>query len=371
MINLRTGTPGACKTLSAVEALAKMIDRWEKHPEEARPIFVHGVKDLALPHAPVPLVEWRESDRKPAVLVPDWDAMPDGSFVLIDEAQAFFPPRSSASTPPAHVAWLNTHRHRGFDIEVITQHPKLIDGSLRALVGKHQHFRRLFGGQRSYCYEWDACSDSLSGLSTAVGSYYPFPKGAFKWYKSAEVHTKQRFKLPTWLLIPFVGIAIALFAIPRAYSVLSGGIGGKGLSAAAGLPSASAPAGAASGALAPVSGPAGIVQAVKQIVAPPPIAGCMATATRCLCIDSVGVVAKVEESQCRVASVTLGGLVPYDTSSRPGAGPSSSLASAAALRPAMEQISIQAPRNFDSPTSFTTPISTATVVSSRMALGAK
>ena len=169
MINLRTGTPGACKTLSAVEHLAKMIERWEKHPDEARPVFVHGVKDLALPHAPVPLIEWREGQNKPPVMVPDWDAMPDGSFVLVDEAQSFFPPRSSASTPPPHVAWLNTHRHRGFDIEVITQHPKLIDGSVRALVGKHQHYRRLFGGQRSYCYEWDACSDSLSGAEAEAG----------------------------------------------------------------------------------------------------------------------------------------------------------------------------------------------------------
>ena len=165
MITLRTGTPGACKTLSAVEALSKMLARWEKHPEEARPVYVHGVKDLALPHAPLPVKEWRERPDKPAIMVPDWDQMADGAFVLVDEAQSFFPPRSSASTPPPHVAWLNTHRHRGFDIEVITQHPKLIDGSLRALVGKHQHFRRMFGRKVSVCYEWDACSDSLSGLA--------------------------------------------------------------------------------------------------------------------------------------------------------------------------------------------------------------
>lgn len=317
MINLRTGTPGACKTLSAVEALAKMQARWGKNPEEARPIFVHGVKDLALPHAPVPVKEWREGGAKPPVMVPDWDAMPDGSWVLIDEAQSFFPPRSSAATPPPHVAWLNTHRHRGFDIEVITQHPKLIDGSLRALVGKHQHFRRLFGGQRSYCYEWDACSDSLSGLNNAVGGYYPFPKKAFQWYKSAEVHTKQKFKLPKWLLIPVIGIVIGLVAIPRAYSVLTGGIMGKGLSAKVASATASAPA--ASAAVAAVSAPAqsSLVHAVAEAIKPTPVAGCMATPTKCLCVDQAGLAAHVDEDVCRAAAVTLGGLVPYDTTPRP------------------------------------------------------
>lgn len=314
MINLRTGTPGACKTLSAVEALAKLVGRWEKHPAEARPIFVHGVKDLALPHSPLPTVEWKEAQNKPVVSVPDWDAMPDGSFVLIDEAQSFFPPRSSAATPPPHVAWLNTHRHRGFDIELITQHPKLIDGSVRALIGKHQHYRRLFGGQRAYCYEWDACSDSLSGLGSAVGRYYPFPKSAFRWYKSAEVHTKQRFSMPKWFLIPVIGIAIGLIAIPRAYSVIAGGIGGKGLpgsSVASAAPGLAPPASAV--ALATASEPAkGVVREVRDAIVPPVIAGCMATAKRCACVDEHGAMAKVDDAACRVASETLGGLVPYD-----------------------------------------------------------
>ena len=70
MISLRTGTPGACKTLSAVEALSKMLARFEAHPEEARPVFVHGVKDLALPHAPVPVTEWRENERSPRFRCP-------------------------------------------------------------------------------------------------------------------------------------------------------------------------------------------------------------------------------------------------------------------------------------------------------------
>ena len=360
MISLRTGTPGACKTLSAVEALAKMLARFEAHPEEARPVFVHGVKDLALPHAPVPVTEWRENEKKPPVQVPDWDAMPDGSFVLIDEAQSFFPPRSSGSTAPPHVAWLNTHRHRGFDIEVITQHPKLIDGSVRALVGKHQHFRRLFGRNASASYEWDACSDSLSGLGNAVGGLYRFPKKAMGWYKSAEVHTKQSFKLPKFLLILPIGVAIGLFAFPRAYSTITNGIAGKGLHAS--TPASGSTPGAAA-AIADASVPArSPVQAVKEVFVPPVIAGCMATATRCLCVDQGGKVADVVESACRVASVTLGGMVPYDTQSRPVSLKAPGL-DAEALRPAKPSMHVDGAPSVSAPSPV---LSTERLVTSRL-----
>lgn len=229
MIGLNTGVPGAGKTLSMVQELAALIDRWKAHPEEGRPIFICGIPDLALPHAVMPLKSVQVAKAGAPMLVPDWDEMPDGSLVIIDEAQGCFPPRSSASVAPAHVAWLNTHRHRGFDIWLTTQHPKLIDGSVRALVGKHKHYRRLFGGSRAMVYEWDACSDSLSGMNNAVTSHWSYPKKVFDWYKSAEIHTKQKFKLPKWLLILPMGILLAVIFVPRTYIVLSSIISGKGM----------------------------------------------------------------------------------------------------------------------------------------------
>jgi zona occludens toxin len=221
MLLLNTGVPGAGKTLSMVQELAKLFKRWESHPEEARPVFVLGIPELALPHAPVPLKSVQIDKAGAPRLVPDWEEMPDGSLVLIDECQGVFPPRSSQSTPPAHVAWLNTHRHRGFDLWLTTQQPKLIDASVRALVGRHKHYRRVFGMQRSVVYEWDACSDSLSGMNNAVKSYWPFPTDAFKWYKSAEIHTKQKFKLPLWLGILPLGVLLCLYFFPKAYSAIT------------------------------------------------------------------------------------------------------------------------------------------------------
>lgn len=232
MIELNTGVPGAGKTLSMVQRLAKLVSRWAAHPEEGRPIFVAGIPDLTIPHSPMPLKSVQIGKSASPMLVPDWEAMPEGSLVIIDEAQGCFPPRSSASTAPEHVSWLNTHRHRGFDIWLTTQHPKLIDGSVRALVGKHQHYRRMFGMKRAVVYEWDACSDSLSGLNNAVKTYWNYPKDVFKWYKSAEVHTKQHFKFPLWLLLPIpFALALAVYYGPKAASVLLSGMSGKGISA--------------------------------------------------------------------------------------------------------------------------------------------
>lgn len=230
MIELRTGIPGSGKTLSLVQELARLLASWAKHPQEARAVFVHNIKDLALPHAVMPTKDVSIGNQTRSV--PDWDAMPAGSLVIMDECQDMLPPRSTQSTPPAHIAWFNTHRHHGFDIWLVTQHPKLIDGSVRALVGKHVHFRRLFGGSRSATYEWDACSDNLAGMKNAVIGLYNFPKKAFQWYKSAEVHTKQSFKLPRWLIIPALGLLFGAFMIPRAYSVLSNVASGKGVSSA-------------------------------------------------------------------------------------------------------------------------------------------
>jgi zona occludens toxin len=179
MINLNTGIPGSGKTLNMVQQLAELLASWKDHPEDARPIFVLGVTGLTLPHATVPLKSVQVDRAGTPRLVPDWDEMPDGSLVIIDECQGIFPPRSSQSIPPAHVAWLNTHRHRGFDLWLTTQNPKLIDTSVRACVGRHRHFRRMFGMNFSVIYEWDSCSDSLAGLNNAVQTKWFFPREAF------------------------------------------------------------------------------------------------------------------------------------------------------------------------------------------------
>lgn len=280
MLELNTGVPGGGKTLSMVQELARLIKRWEKHPDEARPIFVLGIPELALPHAPVPLKSVQVDKAGAPRLVPDWDEMPDGSLVIIDECQGVFPPRSSQSTPPAHVAWLNTHRHRGFDLWLTTQQPKLIDSSVRALVGRHKHFRRLFGMKRAVVYEWDACSDSLSGMNNAVKTNWSYPTEVFKWYKSAEIHTKQKFKLPLWIGILPLGVVCCAYFFPMAYQSVF-----KSKEPVAVVAK-------------PVSAGAGQVPAVAGTQTVPQFAGYYLVGVQCFGIHKNGLVVQ-EPTQCR------------------------------------------------------------------------
>lgn len=317
MLTLRTGVPGSGKTLSALVDLRGLQAKWGK-AGEGRPVYVHGVKDLALPHAPLPLITGGDG-----VSRPDWSAIEDGSLVLIDEAQSLFPPRSTQSKAPEHVAFLNVHRHRGIDLELITQHPKLIDAAARALVGRHMFYRRMFGGQRSMCYEWDHCSDNHNGLGNAVTRVFSFPRDAFALYKSAEVHTKQKFRYPLWLALPLVSVVIGVLAVPKACSVLSSGVAGKSLSQSLAdgdavvkrAQAATPPArGGSSPGFAGATAPAYPVVAESSRVPAEvhDVAGCVSLESRCVCVGRTGRVVQVSEEECRIAARELGGLVPFD-----------------------------------------------------------
>lgn len=295
MITLKTGVPGACKTLTAVHELALLHLSYLKREGDFRPVYVHGIRDLSLPH----------------FLLDDptkWDQVPDGSLVIIDECQSAFPPRSPSQKIPDHVASLNTHRHRGIDLVLITQHPKLIDQGVRRLVGKHQHYRRVFGGTRSLCYEWDHCEDSLASLKTATKSFFSFPKDAFKYYKSAEVHTKQVFKFPVWLwLFPLVAVPLLALGGHRVFEAINGHSSAFPQSASSSYavtPSTSSPS-------IPIPHSSASSPAESFIV------GCIKIKARCECVNNFGESTPVDYAKCLSSSERSGLLVRYSLSTGP------------------------------------------------------
>jgi hypothetical protein len=172
MLYLITGLPGAGKTLYAVSWIPKEFG--------SRPIFYSGIKDLRLP--------WVETTPE------KWPELPDGSVVVIDEAQKHFRVRAPGSRVPDHVAALETHRHRGFDIVVITQHPQLLDTNVRRLVGRHVHVRRTWGMKTAALFTWDevANPEEKGDLTQAVKSRWLYDESAFNAYHSAELHTHKR-----------------------------------------------------------------------------------------------------------------------------------------------------------------------------------
>ena len=201
MLYLLTGVPGSGKTLKVVSMLAKQKDFMN------RPLYVDGILDLKIPHEEIPEGESIQT-------WPKW--APPGAIIVVDECQRIFRPRPSGSKVPDYVAELETHRHRGLDFLLITQHPRLIDVHLRGLIEHHTHFGKTNLGLRRKL-EWTTGGakdpESRANIREALISVYRLDKSVYGLYKSAEEHTKIRTKRSK-----------VLYLIPIAIALLGGGL---------------------------------------------------------------------------------------------------------------------------------------------------
>ena len=153
----------------------------------------------------------------------EWIEKPEniGSIVIVDEAQDVWPARSAGSKIPENVQWLNTHRHQGIDIFVLTQGPKLLDQTLRTLVRKHYHIASNKMGMRTLL-EFQSCADDpLKMVSNGFSSIYTLDKKVYDLYESAEVHTVNKVKRSKWFYtLPVIILLIPVF-VGLSYKMLS------------------------------------------------------------------------------------------------------------------------------------------------------
>lgn len=189
MLTLITGQPGAGKTLWTIYKVKELAEK------ENRQVYYSGIPDLKLP--------WIELENPQ-----DWHKLPKGSIIVLDEAQRLFRTRGVGSQVPEHVQQLETHRHHGFDLFVITQHPMLIDTNVRRLVGRHWHVMRTFGMHRATVHEFpELKSEPDKSRDGSIRTEWAYPKEVFNYYKSAEVHTHKRRIPPrvyALLLLPVI-----------------------------------------------------------------------------------------------------------------------------------------------------------------------
>lgn len=178
MIRLITGTPGAGKTLLAVEIIRDIMNS-----DSPRPIYtnINGLNHASLRtfHLDEPI---------------SWFDLPDGSLIVIDECQQYFPPRPNGSKIPETVSRFETHRHQGLDVILISQHPRLLDQNIRRLVEHHQHCYRPFGMKQRTVLEWNVCNDDPTpkqSESSALAVKKRFDPALFQLYQSASIHTHQ------------------------------------------------------------------------------------------------------------------------------------------------------------------------------------
>lgn len=212
MITLITGLPGSGKSLFAVRELVK-----NSKSEDIRPAFAD--------------IDGLDYDRLRAFPLEDataWHELPDGSIIVMDECQRVFPPRSNGSKVPPHVSMLETHRHHGHDLYLITQAPRLLDYHVRSLVGRHIHITRPFGTTRPRVYTYDGVNDKPEPERKPVPSKQKLERELFGYYHSATEHThKSRLPGKVWaamLGIPAIILGTGYFAVASMQNNMTDGV---------------------------------------------------------------------------------------------------------------------------------------------------
>jgi hypothetical protein len=178
LLTLITGVPGSSKTLNTINEVLN-----SGHYDD-RPVYYYNIQEVTLP--------WHELDEKGAK---SWYELPQGSVVIMDECQRLFRPMKYGDKVPTHIEELETHRHLGIDLFLITQHPKLIDTKVRRLVGRHLHFKRQFGMESATRIEFQKCADDPLDYfeqKEAIKTKVRFPKKLYGVYKSADQHTHKK-----------------------------------------------------------------------------------------------------------------------------------------------------------------------------------
>ncbi len=196
MIYLVTGMPGNGKTLYAVDFIEKAVKKGRAVYSDIEGLKIEGV-------LPAP---------------DDWRTLPDGSLIVYDEAHRRFPSfKGKGRSPLEVVREMDTHRHRGFDLMMITQWPDKIDSELFRLVGKHFHLNRAMGLQRASLVSFSRGVMNPYSLLSRKGAdeeIWEYPKRLYDLYASSSMHTDaHKFKLPAkirngLISVPFVALAL-------------------------------------------------------------------------------------------------------------------------------------------------------------------
>lgn len=200
-INLVTGLPRHGKTLWTI---CTVKERAEK---EKRQVYTCNIPGITIEG-------WKEIDH------PDkWLELPDSCILIVDELQDFWGKAPNGQKVPTPILELSKHGKRGIDIYIITQEPSLVHTTPIGLAEWHYFVKRSFGTENALVYKFQRMQNHPEKLTKKAAEVlpFPYPKKAYTWYKSADVHNIKR-KIPAKLLaIPVV----ALFAAGMIWAAVS------------------------------------------------------------------------------------------------------------------------------------------------------
>lgn len=205
MLTVITGQPGNGKTLYTIDHVRKLA------ADTGRPVFYFGIDDVA------DSLGWHQLQ-----VIDDWYTCPDGALIIFDEAWRHFPMRKVGDQVPRHVQETAEHRHKGYDLFLVTQHGTQIDTFCRKMCSQHIHVKRNFGMQSAILFKWGEIADPANyhDQQKAQKERFKYPTDVFDLYKSAEIHTVKN-TIP-WKRIALLAAPVLL--IPVAIWLLSASI---------------------------------------------------------------------------------------------------------------------------------------------------
>lgn len=208
MLILVTGLPGASKTLNSLKLINEnpLYKASDDFPN-GRQVYFHGIKE-------VKMEGWLELED-----AEKWMECPVGSIILIDEAHKKFPVRKSGANNPKHVEDLAEHRHSGYDIWMVTQHPGDLDLFIRRRANRHYHLKRINDSKMVRMFMWNEYKnpDTPQSLNSATEEKsIKIDKKYFGMYKSTEIDTHKTripWKLIRWMSFFTLFIVLILIYI--------------------------------------------------------------------------------------------------------------------------------------------------------------
>ena len=170
-----------------------------------------------------------------------------GSAVIIDEAQTVF--RSMQKVEPGLLRWLETHRHYGVDILLMSQDFRQMSQGVTRLIEATVKFRKLafVGLSKKYQGKVRGNPEDNEVIRAFVGTYSPAIYAYYSSYASAAIREEKRSHTVFKSARVAIGIAAGLFAISlmvwRPWSSLSStkGMPAAVVSGAPSLPSFPSP----------------------------------------------------------------------------------------------------------------------------------
>lgn len=223
-INFVTGLPRHGKTLWTLVTVRERAER------EKREVYTCNIPGITIPG-------WHEIQH------PDeWLTVPNDAIIIIDELQDFWQKSGNGSKVPEPILELSKHGKRGIDFYFITQEPDLVHATPRSLCAYHFYVVRAFGAQGATVRKFERMQSHPEKVKKSGElSLWKYPREAFEWYKSADVHNIKRaipmkLKLAPLLLLVLVGSLWAAYHFYMRTINSSKGTGAPVAVAAPGVP---------------------------------------------------------------------------------------------------------------------------------------